>query len=255
MWWILLISFYCNHTVYIAKNFDIQSIKTCIEKNTITKITTVPSVFEYLTRENIKSDCVKNIRVGSSLCNKNLISRIKICFPKATVFNAYGISEIGPGLFGYHPKGISIPDGSVGYPLPNYEYKIVNGVLQIKTPFMSEFYNTNDLFSVDPNGFYYCHGRNDDIFKCGGYTINPIEIETEIEKIPGVKQAVVIPARDELKENKPFCILVGEVDLESINTLLTIENYKKPRKYIKVESIPLNNSGKVGRKQLKRDYG
>jgi acyl-coenzyme A synthetase/AMP-(fatty) acid ligase len=116
------------------------------------------------------------------------------------------------------------------------------------------YYITNDLFEVDDNGFYYCLGRSDDVFKSGGYTINPIEVETEIEKIAGVKQAIVIPVADDIKENKPICIIICDIETECINSQLSLAEYKKPRRYIKVDSLPLNPAGKVDRKKLKRDY-
>jgi long-chain acyl-CoA synthetase len=249
----LLVSLYCNHTAYVTKQFDVDDVKDCIQNNNITKIATVPTVFEYLTNQFYNSS-VTNIRVASSLCKVELIQRIRKSFPNAKLFNSYGISEIGPGLFGFHPEGISIPDGSVGYPLPNYDYKIVDGILQLKTPFDKEFRITNDLFSVDRDGFYYCHGRADDLFKCGGYTINPIEIETEVEKLEGVIKAIVIPVTDNIKENKPICIIVGNVETNDINRQLNLAEYKKPRRYIKVNDFPLNAAGKVDRKKLKRDY-
>jgi acyl-coenzyme A synthetase/AMP-(fatty) acid ligase len=247
----LLISLYCNHTVYITKRFDLDTVRDCIQKNTITKILTVPTVFEYILTKEFFNTSVTNIRVSSSLCKVELLQRIRNSFVNAKVFNSYGISEIAPGLFGFHPKGIDIPDGSVGYPLPNYEYKIVDGILQLKTQFDKEFRITNDLFTVDKDGFYYCHGRADDLFKCGGYTINPIEIETEIEKIQGVIKAIVVPIADDMKENKPICIIICDIKTDDINRQLNLAEYKKPRKYIKVNTLPLNSAGKVDRKKLK----
>lgn len=249
----VLVSLYCNHTTYVTKQFDVDAVKDCIHNNSITKIATVPTVFEYLTNQFYNSS-VTNIRVASSLCKIELIQRIRKSFPNAKVFNSYGISEISPGLFGFHPAGISIPDGSVGYPLPNYSYKIIDGILQIKTPFDKEFRITNDLFSVDADGFYYCHGRADDLFKCGGYTINPIEIEIEIEKLDGVERAIVIPVADAIKENKPICIIICSIETDDINSQLNLAEYKKPRKYIKVDTLPMTAVGKVDRKKLKRDY-
>jgi long-chain acyl-CoA synthetase len=250
----LLVSLYCNHTAYITKRFDVDAVRECIQKNNITKIVTVPTVFEYILTKEFFNTSVTNIRVASSLCKVELLQRIRKAFINSKIFNSYGIMEIGPGLFGFHPRGLSIPDGSVGYPLPNYEYKIVDGILQLKTPFDKEFRITNDLFTVDKDGFYYCHGRVDDVFKCGGYTINPIEIENEIEKIQGVIKAIVIPMADDIKENKPICILIGKVETNDINRQLKLEDYKKPRKYIEVDQLPLNAAGKVDRKKLRQDY-
>jgi acyl-coenzyme A synthetase/AMP-(fatty) acid ligase len=261
----LEIALACGHTVYIMNKFDSDSMIDCIDKCKITKIPAVPSVFEIILRndkiKNCNTDSVKSIRVGAALCKPETMNKITSVFKNAEVFNSYGISEIGPGLFGYHPRGIPKPPLSVGYPLPGFEYRIIDGVLQIKTPFMNVsnltddgYYITNDLFEVDNNGFYYCLGRCDDVFKSGGYTVNPIEVETEIEKIAGVKQAIVIPVPDDIKENKPICIIICDIETERINSQLSLAEYKKPRKYIKVDSLPLNDAGKVDRKKLKRDY-
>lgn len=262
----LEISLACGHTIYLLDKFNSDAMIDCIDKCSITKIPAVPSVFEILFRnDKIKTcntDSVKSIRVGASLCKPETMNKIVSTFKNADVFNGYGITGIGPGLFGYHPRGITKPPLSVGYPLSGFDYKIVDGVLQIKTPFMNVsnltedgYYITNDLFTVDDNGFYYCHGRSDDVFKCGGYTINPTEVETEIEKIAGVKQAIVIPVADDIKENKPICLLICDIDTDSINSQLNLPDYKKPRKYIRVIDFPLNAAGKVDRKELRKIYG
>lgn len=261
----LEIALACGHTVYLMNKFDSDLIIDCIDKCKITKIPAVPSVFEIILRnDKIKicnTDSVKSIRVGASLCKPETMNKIVSVFKNAEIFNSYGITEVGPGLFSYHPNGITKPPLSVGYPIKGFQYRIVDDVLQIKTPFMNVsnltedgYYVTNDLFEVDDNGFYYCLGRCDDVFKSGGHTINPIEVETEIEKLTGVKQAIVIPVSDDIKENKPICIIICDIETECINSKLSLAEYKKPRKYIKVDSLPLNNAGKVDRKKLRRDY-
>ncbi len=248
------IALHSGQTIYIAEKFVATDAISCIKTRRITKLTGVPSVYEMLCSTDGVINSVRTIRVASSILKPETLSKIKTKFVNATIYNSYGISEVGPGLFGYHPNGIKTPDLSVGYPAEGYEYKIVDGILYIKTPSMNEFFNTKDLFEVDDNGFYYCKGRADDVFKCGGYTVNPIEVEIEIEKLAGVKRAIVIPTPDAIKENKPMCVIVCDIDTDSINSQLEIDNYKKPRKYIKVDSLPLNDAGKIDRKRLIKQY-
>ena len=248
------IALHSRQTIYIAEKFVASDALSCIKTRRITKLTGVPSVYEMLCSTGGVINSVRTIRVASSILKPETLAKIKTKFVNATIHNSYGISEVGPGLFRHHPNGIKTPDLSVGYPAEGYEYKIVDGILFIKTPLMSEFFNTKDLFEVDDAGFYYCKGRADDVFKCGGYTVNPIEIEIEIEKLDGVERAIVIPVADAIKENKPICIIICSIETDDINSQLNLAEYKKPRKYIKVDTLPMTAVGKVDRKKLKRDY-
>ena len=71
------------------------------------------------------------------------------------------------------------------------------------------YYVTGDVFRRDASGFYYFVGRADDMFVCGGENIHPGEVETVLERHPGVAQACVVPVDDEIRGQKPVAFVVA----------------------------------------------
>src|SRR6202011_6310530 len=53
------------------------------------------------------------------------------------------------------------------------------------------FYPTGDLGHLDADGFMFYHGRSDDMFKVGGATVYPSEVEQALRTIDGVDNAFV----------------------------------------------------------------
>lgn len=217
---------------------------------------------------------VRVIRIGSSITTESVINKIKKYFQNSTVIVTYGTTETGPGMFGAHPKKLITPTTSVGYPIPGIEYKIVDGVLHIKTPSIMKnynnkkelfdsvisedgWYNTKDLFEVDEKGFYYCLGRSDDMFKSGGNIVYPYEIETLLEEFDGVDLSAVIAVEDELKSLIPIAFVVAKgVTEQQLKQYILSKTaaYKHPRKIIFLDELPTIGSGKIDKVALKRYY-
>lgn len=202
---------------------------------------------------------IVDIRLGGAPLTQALLDKIKKYFPKAKrIFNAYGSTELGAGLFQHmHPENKPVPELSVGYPREGIEYRIVNGVLQVKTPSLKDFYNTNDLFYVDENGFYFCNGRADDMFISGGENIYPSEIEMVLETHPDVDSAVVIALDDDIKGSKPYAFVTlkqnknfDEAKLKDY-MLQNSPTYHLPRKIWQLQELPLTLAFKIDRRSLK----
>jgi acyl-CoA synthetase (AMP-forming)/AMP-acid ligase II len=58
------------------------------------------------------------------------------------------------------------------------------------------FYPTGDLGALDADGYLWLRGRLDDMFKVRGATVYPVEVESALRQIDGVRQAYVtsVPA-------------------------------------------------------------
>lgn len=260
-----------ENTLILFDKVDPVKIISSIEKYQITDISTPAPVMNMLLKhetlfERVNLSSIKFVTIGSSIVREATIKKLKSIFHNAYVKIYYGTSELGPNLFAEHPT-LPTPDMSVGYAADGIEYRIVDGVLQIKTPSLFHgyanskknltkdgFYNTNDYFTVDKSGFYYCHGRADDAFKSGGNMINPYEIEELLEQFPNIITAVVVPKEDDIKLFKPVCYIStkGKISIEQLKqfALDKLEAYKVPREF-HISEIPLTNSGKIDRTKLK----
>lgn len=270
-------SFAGGSTIVLMPKFNpLDSIKT-IEQYQVNTMFCVPTMIAMMVNEeaiaNAKLTSLRHIRSASSHFSEHLLESVKKYFPNAIVLNSYGITEVGPGLFGRHPAGINRPITSVGYPAEGIEYKLIDGILYIKSPSMQTsyyqsslnnnltedgFFNTKDLFRVDENGFYYFLGRSDDMFKCGGNRVFPADVEAILESHPSVNSSVVLGLDDEIKGAKPYAFVVlkntNEITEEDLKQYCLSKGpaYQHPRRIWFLDQMPLSGTNKINKNELKR---
>jgi len=221
------------------------------------------------------------VALGSAPLTQALVDRVKAAFPGALVTNGYGTTETGPVAFGPHPRDLPRPDAALGYPAEGIDVRLVagdnldadEGVLHLRTPALMPgylnlphrtaevmtadgYYVTGDVLRRDADGFYHFVGRADDMFVCGGENIYPEEVETMLERHPGIRQACVVPVPDAIKGAKPVAFVVramGEgVSAEAVKqwALANAPAYQHPRHVELVGELPLGGTGKIDRKLL-----
>ena len=117
------------------------------------------------------------------------------------------------------------------------------------------YYKTGDIAYQTENGEFYIVGRLDDTIKYRGYRINLLDIDSYIQNLPYVENAVSFAIPNELTQNTTICYiqLKQEKEIKSIkkdmaNILL---DYQIPEKIFLVDSFPLNDNGKICKKTLK----
>jgi acyl-CoA synthetase (AMP-forming)/AMP-acid ligase II len=268
-----------HSTVVLLPEFDAKKYLKVIPKYKINRLYAVPPMLAMMVEEKTLIDkadlsSVKVIYMASAPLSSKLLSNVKRYFPQSLVFNSYGLTEMGPSIFGPHPKNIPRPNLSVGYPDPRISVRIVDGILQIKSPGMMLGYNnrpdlysesvtsdgyfiTKDLFTVDENGFYYFVDRADDMFKSGGNTVYPSKIEEILETHSEVDRAVVLGIEDDIKGKKPYAFVTRK---NNNLTEETLKNYvlKKaapymlPRRIWFLDTLPVNGTNKIDKKTLEK---
>ena len=178
--------------------------------------------------------------------------------------------------------------GTCGVPTPGTEVKIVDelgkqvskpgvqGVLWVKmeslasgywnmeertkSVFQKDWYCTNDMFSVDEDGFYQHQGRADDMLKISGQWVSPSEIEEQVLHFREVQEAAVvgIPNEEGLIRLALFMV-APEVtgDHKLLETRITerlinhLSIYKCPRQFYYLNSMPQTSTGKLKRFALR----
>jgi benzoate-CoA ligase family protein len=179
-----------------------------------------------------------------------------------------------------------IKPGSLGRIVEGYEAKVVDaegkevapgemGTLKIKgdsaalcywnahekskETFAGDWCTTGDQFHVDEDGYYWYHGRTDDMLKVSGVFVAPAEIENCLLQHEAVLEcAVVGHESDGLVKPKAFVVLrAGFTAVDSLAEEIKqfvkkhIAIYKYPRWVEFVDSLPKNDRGKIDRKKLK----
>lgn len=103
----------------------------------------------------------------------------------------------------------------------------------------------------------YCKGRKDNQIKYKGYRIELGDIENNLLKIDGVKEAVVVAKLKEdkitVKLIKAYVVVDKNIDIPYVKQKLKemLPVYMMPKTIEILEKIPINNNGKYDRKKLK----
>jgi acyl-CoA synthetase (AMP-forming)/AMP-acid ligase II len=267
-------SFFGQSTIVLLPKFDSLACIQAIEKYRVDTMYCVPAMlsmmFQTTAIEQSDVSSLRQIRSASSHISQKLADTVKRYFPNASIFNSYGTTEVGPALFAPHPDGIPRPATSVGYPAKGIKYRIVDGILQIKSPSMilnnnknqsfteDGFFITNDLFKVDDNGFYYFLGRADDMFKCGGNSVYPTQVEEILESHPAVLSAAVIGIEDDIKGYKPYAFVVVRKDttIDELELKQYVLDqgpaYQHPRRIWFIDEFPVLAGYKIDKEKLKQ---
>jgi benzoate-CoA ligase family protein len=181
-----------------------------------------------------------------------------------------------------------VKPGSLGRVVEGYEARIVDaegkevetgemGTLRIKgdsaalcywnahekskETFAGDWCTTGDQFHMDAAGYYWYHGRTDDMLKVSGVFVAPAEIENCLLQHEAVMEAAVIGYDEGTGLIKPKAFLVlrdthaPDDELahniqEFVKSRLAL--YKYPRQIEFVSSLPKNDRGKIDRKKLKQ---
>ena len=117
--------------------------------------------------------------------------------------------------------------------------------------------HTGDLFRQDEEGFFYFVGRSDDIIKSRGEKVAPKEVEHVLYELPGVKAAAVVGVTDPGlgQAVKAILVLDGGVELSAAKVLAhcraRLEDFMVPKHVEFRDSLPINPSGKIAKKDLR----
>ncbi len=129
-----------------------------------------------------------------------------------------------------------------------------------KQTFAGDWCTTGDQFHVDSEGYYWYHGRTDDMLKVSGIYVAPAEIENCLLRHEAVAEAAVVGFDDGSGLVKPKAFLVlreghppGDDLARAIQDFVKtrLAPYKYPRRVEFVASLPKNDRGKIDRKKLK----
>jgi benzoate-CoA ligase len=129
-----------------------------------------------------------------------------------------------------------------------------------KETFAGDWCTTGDQFHIDEEGYYWYHGRTDDMLKVSGVYVAPAEIENCLLQHEAVLECAVIGHDDGsgLVKPKAFVVLreshMASTDLqqqikEFVKSRIAL--YKYPRWIEFVTSLPKNDRGKIDRRKLK----
>jgi len=203
------------------------------------------------------------------------------------ILERYGMSETLMNTSNPY-EGERIP-GSVGPALPGIDVRISDpdsgvvqaqpdtiGMIEVRGPNVfggywrmpektaqelrgDGFFITGDLGRIDARGYVHIVGRGKDLVITGGYNVYPIEVEAEIDALPGVIESAVIGvAHPDFGEAVTAVVVRSDAEVNEASVRRALEprlaNFKLPKRVLFVEELPRNTMGKVQKSALRERF-
>ncbi len=201
------------------------------------------------------------------------------------ILDAIGSTEVLHMFIANRPGAVR--PGSSGQIIPGYEAKIVDeneepanpgeiGNLVIKSDSTCSHYwnqhekskstiaghwiRTGDKYYQDTDGYFWYAGRSDDMLKCSGVWVSPVEIEAVLIEHAAVQEAAVVGREDQDQLLKPAAYIVlkngtagtPELARELQDFVVSrLPTFKRPRWVEFVDELPKTATGKLQRFKLR----
>jgi acyl-CoA synthetase (AMP-forming)/AMP-acid ligase II len=119
------------------------------------------------------------------------------------------------------------------------------------------FFAPDDLLSRSNGGFRIV-GRVSDVINVAGKKVNPAEVEAELLRYPGIRAAVVF-GRESIRRNEEVAACVNATGAVREAEVLEfcrqrLSGWQVPKRLFFVDEIPVNERGKVSRRELARRF-
>ncbi|MGZ4954076.1 MAG: class I adenylate-forming enzyme family protein [Methylobacter sp.] len=228
-----LMTVYTGAALVLERSFTYPAqVLNVMETEGVTVFPGVPTIFAMLLAAHERQPlCFGNVRRVTNTAAAlpaNFNTRLREIFPNADIYRMYGLTECKRVSY-LPPEQIERKPESVGIAIPGTEVMVLDdagqpvkpgdvGTLYVRgSHVMLGYWNqpeksahmlkpgllpgerllcTHDLFTVDEDGYLYFIGRTDDIIKSRGEKISPLEVETVLYGIQGIREAVVLGIPD-----------------------------------------------------------
>jgi acetyl-CoA synthetase len=286
--------------VVLDAGFSSERWYQTIEKHKITVWYSAPTAIRLLMR-----DGTEIVRKHNLSCLRHLCSVGEPLNAEAVIWSkdAFGLffhdtywqTETGSIVITNYP-GMTIKPGSMGKPFPGITATVLDtktfepiqkagmvGLIALRPGWPSQFrtywnnqaiydskfkngwYICGDRASIDPDGYYWFVGRDDDVINTGGHLVGPFEIESALLEHPAVAESAAIGKPDPVNMEvvKAFVALKpgfepsDDLDLEIMNFIRKkLSPLAMPQEIEFVKSLPKTRSGKIMRRMLRaKEWG
>jgi acetyl-CoA synthetase len=275
-----------------AKKFDPEEAFHLIAKHKIRNAFMPPTALKLMRQvqdpKSRHSYRMRSIGSGGETLGEELLDWGKDVMG-LTINEFYGQTECNL-IVGCCADVMEIRPGSMGHAIPGHTVDVIDergnpvepgtvGEIAVKRPdpvmfleywrkpdatrkkYIGDWLLTGDLARKDQDGYFWFHGRTDDVITSAGYRIGPAEIEDCLMKHPAVAMVAVVGSPDDLRTEivKAFVVPKSEVhqgpevadDIKKfVKVRLAAHEY--PREIEFVSELPMTATGKIMRKELKK---
>lgn len=250
----------------------------------------VPTYYtRLLARADFTADAARSIRLFIS-GSAPLLEETFAAFEARTgqrILERYGMTETGMSTS--NPLQGERRAATVGLPLPGVEVRVADddgrplapgqtGILEVRGPNVFKgywrmpektaeefrddgFFITGDVAVIGEDGYVSIVGRAKDLVISGGLNVYPKEVESLIDRLPGVVESAVVgvPHPDFGEAVTAVVVRHPDAAITEIDIVTAaraeLAGFKVPKRVVFVEALPRNTMGKVQKNVLRADYG
>lgn len=286
-------NYYAGATTILMDGFEPNRVMDVIEAEAVTSSFFVPMMARALLSvddfEEYDLSSFEEFGIGAAPSGRELKETVSEAFD-ADLQEAFGQTEMSPTTTLLQPSQALDHSDSVGKPVINVLFKVVDpntheevepgeiGQVCYRGPTMFNgyygmperteevfdddgFFVSGDLVRQDEDGFVEFIGRADNMIITGGENVYPAEIEEVLHEHPAVDEVAVVGAPDDTWGERVKAAIVPvdgrEPTAEELQSYVgdRLADYKKPREFVFLESLPRNPTGKVLKDPLEDEEG
>ena len=189
------------------------------------------------------------------------------------IYSFYGSSECGGICYAREPEPLA---GFVGQPMQGVDVELLDpgsasSRIRVRSRAVGDGYFPepdesrlgkgvflpDDLLQETASG-YRIVGRVSDLINVAGKKVNPAEVEAEILRYGGIRQAIAFGRHSERRNQEIAACVVARDDISEGELLAhlrsRLSSWQVPRRIYFVDAIPVSERGKTSRQDLARRF-
>ncbi|WP_312163996.1 fatty acid--CoA ligase family protein [Phenylobacterium sp.] len=226
----VLLALYSARPILLQEKFTVSDTVDAIREHRPKVISLVPTAIKMIWDAQVPPEDLASlvaIRSGTAPLDVQLQAKFEHKYGVPILVD-YGATEFG-GVTSWsledHRLHAASKRGSVGRVVAGAEIRVRDaetgaliddgrtGLLEVRVPRKGvDWISTNDLASVDRDGFLYIRGRADDAIVRGGFKILPDEVVSVLRQHPDVQDAAVVGIPDQRLGQVPVAVIETRPD-------------------------------------------
>jgi HIP---CoA ligase len=277
-------------TTYPLAAFQPEEVLDLVERERITHLDGPPTLFttmlDHPSRGRYDLSSLRVSMVSAAAVPAELIVRLREDVGLQGAMTGYGLTEAHAIVSVANPEDpAALIASTVGHPLPDVAVRIVDPdgrplpvgetgeILVGGYTVMSGYYDdpdatasvvadgwlsTGDIGYVGEDGCLRISDRKKDIFVTGGFNVSPVEVEKALLRMDPVAEVAVVGTPDPRWGEVGVAFVVAtpgsSLTAEALASYAGehLANYKVPRRFVIVDALPHNATGKVIKPDLRR---
>jgi malonyl-CoA/methylmalonyl-CoA synthetase len=272
--------------VLLRERFDAPSVVAALANGEATMFFGVPTMYVRILEHagaGVRFDHVRLFVSGSAALPATVHEEFARRFG-VSILERYGATEFGFALSNRYESARHA--GTVGFPLPQVDVRLADpdgndvasgdaGEILVHGPNVFKgywrndaataaafwnredrrWYRSGDLATFDPERGYAINGRLKELVISGGFNVYPIEVETELLRLPGIRAAAVVGQPDPARGEIPVAFVEVDDAFDADAALAALRerlaSFKVPKHLYPIDALPRNAMGKVEKPRLR----